>query len=115
MAYHRRVDVMNGTAAKGTYYDVNKAAEVHNKTRATYKTCNYNAFFSKKDTNKWTFLKGIQTHQTKYIRNRWRPQLQNFRIYYSQNRCFLPSKDFCLLWFLKKIICMMHDATYQSA
>lgn len=65
MAYHRRVDVLNGTAAKGTYYDVNKAAEVQNKTRATYKTCNYNAFLFKKDTNKWTFLKGIQTHQTK--------------------------------------------------
>lgn len=48
MAYHRRVDILNGTAAKGTYYDVNKAAEVQNKTRATYKTCNYNAFFSKK-------------------------------------------------------------------
>lgn len=55
---------MNETAAKGTYYDVNKAAEVKNKTRATRKTCNYNAFFfKKKDTQKnWKFLKGIQTH-----------------------------------------------------
>lgn len=27
MTYHRRVDVLNGTAAKGIYYDVNKAAK----------------------------------------------------------------------------------------
>lgn len=57
MAYHRRVDVLNETAAKGTYYDVNKAAEVQNKTRATYKTCSYNAFFSKKTPTNENFLK----------------------------------------------------------
>lgn len=57
MAYHRRVDVLNGTAAKGTYNDGNKAAEVQNKTRATYKTCNYNAFFLQKRHQQMNILK----------------------------------------------------------
>lgn len=58
MAYHRRVDILNGTAAKGTYYDVNKAAEVQNKIRATYKTCNYNAFFFQKRHQQMKMFKG---------------------------------------------------------
>lgn len=41
----QKSNVLNETAAKGTYYDVNKAAEVKNKTTATRKTCSYNAFF----------------------------------------------------------------------
>lgn len=92
-----------------------------NKTRTTCKTNNYDAFFFfKRRQQKWKFIKksNLNTSNQK-IRNRWRPQLQNCRINYSQNCCLMSYKGFCLLWFLTKknkhIICMMHDAIYQSA
>lgn len=63
MAYHRRVDVLNETAAKGTYYDVNKAEELHVKHAITMH------FFFKKTQKKMNFFKRYSnTSNQKYTK-----------------------------------------------
>lgn len=63
-----------------------------NKIKITCKTCNYDAFFKRRQQKMIIYKTIIQTHQTE----KCRPQLQNCRIYYPHNRYFLSSSDFCL-------------------
>lgn len=69
-----------------------------NKTRTTCKTCIYDAFFYQKKTSKTENLSKKKSNsntsnQTINIID----EDHNCRIYYSQNRCFISYKDFCLL------------------